>query len=76
MIEKASEMDFKERLGLTIKSRNISKRKLAERIDHHESSVYKWCNGEAEPTLFALRLLCKELKCSADWLIFGKNNEQ
>lgn len=38
----------------------------------NSDSMTKWCRDESEPRLSAIQGLCKELKCSADWLIFGK----
>lgn len=65
-------MTFGQRLRLTLDDRKRGNREIAKKIGYHETSIYKWCNDEAEPTLTAIRLLCKELKCSSDWLIFGK----
>ena len=55
-----------------MKSREIRNRDLAKKIGYHETSIHKWRLGENEPSLTAIIRLCKELKCSADWLIFGK----
>lgn len=65
-------MTFGKRLSLTMDIRKRGNRELAKKIGYHETSIYKWCNDIAEPSLSAIRLLCKELKCTSDWLIFGK----
>ena len=65
-------MTFGERLRLTMNSRKIGNRELADKMGYNETSIYKWRNDEVDPSLTAIRLLCKELKCSSDWLIFGK----
>lgn len=65
-------MTFGQRLEYTMDVRGRRKRELAESIGYDASSMSKWCYDESEPRLSAIQGLCKELKCSADWLVFGK----
>ena len=65
-------MTFGKRLEHTIKVRGKSKIGIATKLGYDTSTVYKWCNDESEPRLSGIISLCKELKCSADWLVFGK----
>ena len=65
-------MTFGQRLEYTMTNRKRRKRELANSIGYDASSMTKWCSDESEPRLSAIQGLCKELKCSADWLLFGK----
>ena len=65
-------MTFGQRLEYTMVNRKRRKRELADSIGYDPSSLTKWCQDESEPRLTAIMSLCKELKCSADWLVFGK----
>ena len=63
---------FGQRLEYTMDVRGRRKRELAESIGYEASAMSKWCHDVSEPRLSAIQGLCKELKCSADWLLFGK----
>jgi len=64
---------FAERLKKTLKTNQMSQSELARRIKMSQDSVNGYCTGKAEPPLDTLRLICKELDETADYLIGVKD---
>lgn len=61
--------EFSVRLRQAIKDRGISQHELARRLDICYDSVNKWCNDNYLPDSGNLKLICEELKVSADYLL-------
>lgn len=66
---------FPERLELTIAKRNISCKKLADRVGIRRGTLYGYVHGDFMPNTVIFARLCKELNVSADWLLFGEERE-
>jgi len=64
---------FAERLRKTLEANKISQSELARRIKMSQDSVNKYCTGKHEPSLDTLRLICKEIDETADYLIGSKD---
>ena len=66
-------MTFAERLLTLRKERGLTQKALAEACGMHANQIQRYENGETQPTLDALRKLALGLHCSADLLVFDKD---
>lgn len=53
----------------------LTQKQIAERICADRKSVSKWISGEFNPNLLYFMRLCRLFRVSADWLLFGKEDQ-
>lgn len=52
----------------------LTQKQLAQLINSTDDSIYSWEKGRSQPNMEMLRLLCKVLNVSSDYLIGLSNN--
>lgn len=60
---------FGERLRELRTDKGLTQKELGEKIGYAQSTVVYWENNENEPTVTAIKKLCKFFGVSADFLI-------
>jgi len=65
-----------ERIRQLRSEKGMSQEQLAEALHISRQAVSKWETGESVPDTDRVMLLCHVLDISADYLLFGKENEQ
>ena len=65
-----------ERIRQLRSGKGMSQEQLAEALHISRQAVSKWETGESVPDTERVMLLCRVLDISADYLLFGKENEQ
>lgn len=63
---------FADRLNESMLDKKINNTQLAEKIGMERKSVSMWVNGYSMPNALILARMCKVLKVSADYLLFGE----
>lgn len=59
---------------LVINAKGLELSEVADMAGINRSSVYDYCLYGKSPNIVQLEKLCKALNVSADYLLFGKNN--
>ena len=67
---------FAERLEQLLYDKNLSKKELGELIGVERKTVYSWLWGDTMPNSLYLARICKVLKISAEYLLFGEERGQ
>ncbi len=60
---------FTERFNEILNETNISQTELAKAVGISKQSITDFKSGKSFPSIHTLRLLCKTLKVSADYLL-------
>ncbi|MDE6790742.1 MAG: helix-turn-helix domain-containing protein [Clostridia bacterium] len=60
---------FTERFNEILKNEKVSQVKLAEKIGLSKQCISDFKSGRAYPSIHTLRLICRELEVSADYLL-------
>lgn len=63
------ELKFSERLSELMEERNLSSLKLSKYIDVDNRTISRWRNGEMNPTIEKLNMLCDFFGVTADYLL-------
>lgn len=65
---------FTERFNEILKYSNISQNMLAKKVGLAKQSISNFKTGRSFPSIQTLRLICKELEVSADYLLGLSDN--
>lgn len=65
---------FGERLKMAIKDSNFSQKALSEKLRIDEDTIGNYIKEKSFPKLNCFSEICKLLKVSADWLLYGVSN--
>lgn len=66
-------MDFGKRLAALRKEKGLTQQALAERVQMSLIQIHRYENGQAQPSLEAIKRLSLALGVTSDELIFGKD---
>ena len=69
-------MKFHDRLKLRMEERGIKAVELSKRIKATTGSISQWKSGLYVPSGNNLFALCRELRCSPEWLLYGTESEE
>lgn len=69
-------MQLGERLEYIIKKRGISNYKIAKDLGISQSTIKNWITGNSNPTLDKFIELLQLIEVSADYLLFGDENNK
>ena len=60
---------FGLRLHLVLDKHNMSQKEFADLVNVTEMTASKWVNGQSQPRIDYLVVICRRLGVSADWLL-------
>lgn len=60
---------FSIRLREARKELKLTQKDLATALNTTDDSIYSWENGRSQPSIEMIRLICKTLDVSADYLL-------
>lgn len=60
---------FAVRLRETREEMNLTQKELAVAVNTTDDSVFSWENGRSQPSIEMIRLLCKKLEVTSDYLL-------
>jgi len=63
-------MAFPDQLARIRKSRGLTQKELADKVELHQSQIHRYESGASQPTLDAIRRLAIALAVTADELVF------
>lgn len=66
---------FADRLTDAMREKNINITQLAEKVGMERKSVSGYVNGYGMPNALVFARMCKVLKVSADYLLFGERGK-
>ena len=67
--------EFAKRLSTLLNEKHISYGEFGLMIETDKSKPYAWCKGKYLPNLTSFMKICLALNVSADFLLFGEENE-
>ena len=65
-----------ERIRKIRKGKKLTQKKLADKVGTSSGVISKWETGERYMNTFNLINICEALEVSADYLLFGKEQEE
>lgn len=65
-----------ERIRKIRKGKKLTQKKLADKVGTSSCVISKWETGERFMNTFNLINICEALEVSADYLLFGKEQEE
>ena len=68
--------EFGERLEKAITAKGMTLMKFSEKYGFSYRTIHSYTVGDRTPTLQMLKEICEDLEISADWLIWGKEEEK
>ncbi len=60
---------FAIRLRETRKEMKLTQKELAVAVNTTDDSIFSWENGRSQPSIEMIRLLCKTLEVTSDYLL-------
>lgn len=58
-----------ERLNKALREKGVTQAELARRLNLPPTNIWRWCKGDRLPGAQNIRLICKSLDISANWLL-------
>lgn len=63
---------FPDRLKKALKEKDMTYMEFARRIGCDKKTVYNWIEGISSPDMVSIEKMCKILRVTSDYLIFGE----
>ena len=68
-------MSTYERINLLCKENHITGKEIGEKLGLKKSPLTDWKNNKSKPTIDQIRTICEIFAVSADYILFGKDND-